>query len=305
MSRGLLLRSVALLGLLFAIHGAPTPQKLYNATADLPFLLNASKAPRDLPSKGDSYNASRALLFAHFSNAAYCSASALDSWSCAPCKAADPTFTAKSFEAPNYGTQAFVGSNDGDIVVSFRGSSNLVNWIENLYVRHVDRYPKCDGCLVHSGFYTAWSSLKDGIVAEVQSLLKAQPKARVFLTGHSLGASLAVLAAAELHFSHGIAIEAVYTYGEPRVGNAAFRDFYNQGTHLSWRLTHDHDPVPHLPLQSMGFSHISTEVFYNADFSKHTVCDSSGEDPTCSDKNLVDLSVADHLTYLDIKISDC
>ena len=63
-------------------------------------------------------------------------------------------------------------------------------------------------------------------------LVKAQPTAKVFVTGHSLGAALAALCAAELganRNSLGISIEGVYTYGQPRVGNANFAAFYSNG----------------------------------------------------------------------------
>ena len=55
----------------------------------------------------------------------------------------------------------------------------------------------------------------------------------------------------------------VYTYGQPRVGNKQFAHFYNTGKHVSWRVTHWHDSVPHLPLEWQGFWHTATEVFYN------------------------------------------
>ena len=63
---------------------------------------------------------------------------------------------------------------------------------------------------------------------------------------------MAVLCAAEIgaeQNSLAIPVEGVYTFGEPRVGNTAFRNFYNNGSKVSWRLTHWRDPVPHLPLK--------------------------------------------------------
>ena len=48
-------------------------------------------------------------------------------------------------------------------------------------------------------------------------------------------------------------MKGVYTFGEPRVGNKAFHAYYNSGEHLSWRVTHHRDPVPHLPTEDMGF----------------------------------------------------
>ena len=41
-------------------------------------------------------------------------------------------------------------------------------------------------------------------------------KRKLFITGHSLGAALATVAAAHLAFEHSINITAIYTYGSPK-----------------------------------------------------------------------------------------
>jgi len=248
------------------------------------------------------YSETRAKLFFQFSRAAYCSETQINSWKCKPCADADPTFRGKTFTNSRQETQAFVGSSTGNIVVAFRGSTNIPNWIDNLNFAKKKEYPKCSGCEVHGGFYDAWTSVQDNVVAAVKSEVKSQPSAKIFVTGHSLGAAMAVLAAAELHYTQGYPIEAVYTYGEPRVGNTAFKNFYNQGTHLSWRVTHWQDPVPHLPLQIMGFTHIVTEVFYTEDSSSYKVCDSSGEDKSCSDQFPLTTNIQDHTSYFNSAI---
>jgi len=254
-----------------------------------------------------TYNPDRALLFAHFANAAYCSSSSIASWDCAPCKAADPNFQPKVFQAK--GMQSFVGRAPGnDIVVSFRGSDNIKNWIDNLDFHKTKEYPKCNGCRVHAGFYDVWLAVKADVVAEVTRLHEADVSAKIFVTGHSLGAAVATHCAAELGASShslGFPIAGVYTYGQPRVGNAHFAAFYNTGTRVSWRVTHWRDIVPHLPPDALGFHHTSTEIFYTEDQQKYTVCDNSGEDRHCSDQFMVDSSVDDHLSYVGIPIADC
>lgn len=47
------------------------------------------------------------------------------------------------------------------------------------------------------------------------------PTAYIYLTGHSLGAALSVLAALDIKTTFG-RVDAVYTYGLPRVGNKPF-----------------------------------------------------------------------------------
>ena len=40
----------------------------------------------------------------------------------------------------------------------------------------------------------------------------------------------------------------VMTFGQPRIGNAAFASYYSEVVPNTFRVTHEHDLVPHLPL---------------------------------------------------------
>jgi len=257
----------------------------------------------------DPYEETRAKLFMWMSAAAYCDEDQIISWTCKPCLQADTSVKAKIIKSADNSSLAFVGHSVGEttdnIVVSFRGTDDLSNWIANLDFPKTSAYPECDGCEVHGGFYSAWLSVKDGVVAEVKNLLTTYPDAQIFVTGHSLGAALAALCTAELGASSTIdpKITAVYTYGQPRIGNEKFREFYDSGTSISWRLTHQRDPIPHLPPLHLGFIQTSTEVFYNEDFSTHKICDSSGEDQACSDQFTFETNIEDHLVYLSERIS--
>jgi len=258
-------------------------------------------------SPDDQYNEQRAMTFLQFSNAAYCGADKIDAWSCKPCLEADPGFNAVTFTDAKTQGQAFVGLSRPDaktsspaIVVGFRGSANLQNWLSDLHFPKMDAYSKCDGCRVHSGFFKAWEALAPGVVAEVLLLKAAAPAAQLFVTGHSLGAALAVLAASELHYSQNLTINAVYTYGLPRVGNEAFRGFYSNGSHVSWRVTHNRDPIPSLPPKELfGFRHIQQEVWYTENSSSYRLCNGSGEDPKCSD-SVFRYNMLDHTSYLGV-----
>lgn len=55
------------------------------------------------------------------------------------------------------------------------------------------------------------------------------------------------------------------TFGQPRVGNKMFAQFFNSQVKNSVRMTHGHDPVPHLPPPSpfggtYSYYHVATEV---------------------------------------------
>jgi len=243
----------------------------------------------------------------HLSQIAYCPQDALAGWACSDCSLpAAANVTVIVDEATD--TQAYVAYLPARqrVVVGFRGTEGIVNWLTNLNFAKTAAYPRCDGCRVHEGFLEAFNNVRDRVTTAVQALLAQKSGASLYLTGHSLGGSLAALAAAHLAYSANLTVRGVYTFGEARVGNDAFVKFYNQGTHVSWRLTHYKDPVPHLPPKMLGFAHIATEVFYNEASSSFKVCDSTGEDPKCSDSVAWDslLYVEDHHRYLGMTIDN-
>jgi len=185
------------------------------------------------------------------------------------------------------------------IIVSFSGTNPLSfkNWIDDIDTVKVP-YIACSGCLVHQGFYDTYLSVQKQMLNALQLLIQEYPNLPIQITGHSLGASLAVHAALDIIQTLNVSVDVVYNFGQPRVGNVAFQQYQIQ-TLATYRVTHWQDPVPHLPPQILGFVHAPTEIFYNADSSDYTTCNASGEDPSCSDQFLVDVAVNDHLTYID------
>lgn len=86
------------------------------------------------------------------------------------------------------------------------------------------------------------------------------PSYKIVVTGHSLGGAIATVATANLRAA-GIANIDMYTYGSPRVGNAAFVDFVSAQPGLEIRVTHLDDPVPRLPPIIFGYRHTSPEYW--------------------------------------------
>uniref|UniRef100_A0A914DZQ3 Uncharacterized protein n=1 Tax=Acrobeloides nanus TaxID=290746 RepID=A0A914DZQ3_9BILA len=74
----------------------------------------------------------------------------------------------------------------------------------------------------------------------------------------------------------------------------------------SYRITHSHDIVPHVPTEGFeSYYHHRNEVFYDNDMtpgSTYVECDAD-ESKSCSDGNLLDLSVKDHLHYFNKDVS--
>ena len=98
---------------------------------------------------------------------------------------------------------------DAFAVLVFRGTSGkLQNWIHN-FNAFPSKWP-CGGW-VHKGFKKIFDEIWDDIHTSLLSIRRP-----IFYTGHSLGAAMATLAASLKPPS------ALYTFGSPRVGNAAF-----------------------------------------------------------------------------------
>lgn len=275
-------------------------------------MLCVSVAAAALP-RERTFDAGRAHVFYKMAASSYCPAPDVLAWDCPPCRATKlaAAVAPRIFTDAVTGASGFVGAfgaGGHTLVLSFRGSENLQNWVENLKIAKTDRNMSCAGCKVHSGFYDCWRSLSAPMVEELRALRASHPLAEVYVTGHSLGAAIAMLAAYELQYEERIPVAGVYTFGQPRVGNEAFRTFYNAGApQRTWRLTHWHDPVPHLPLRSMGFAHLGTEVWWDERWRSGRVCDGSGEDASCADSVGyigLDFSIYDHLHYFKEVIGD-
>jgi triacylglycerol lipase len=99
-----------------------------------------------------------------------------------------------------------------------------------------EQWPKVK---VHPGFWTAFNAVKSEIVKELdREELKDLP---LYITGHSLGGALAVVATYALESDR---IAAAYTFGGPRVGNLQFGQRIKPPV---YRVINASDIVPRLP----------------------------------------------------------
>ena len=73
-----------------------------------------------------------------------------------------------------------------------------------------------------------------------------------WVTGHSLGAALAEIAALDLAATV-VMPTSLYTFGCPRVGDDTWYKYFDTAlTGEHYRVTHYADPVPHLPPEVRG-----------------------------------------------------
>jgi triacylglycerol lipase len=163
-------------------------------------------------------------------------------------------FLAKwNFDEPQmlrgFSTQGFVARRDDIVVVAFRGTEpiNADDWLSDVNYHQCTLSDDVPG-LLHSGFANA---LGDGVTEQMRDALAnlvGGEETRLFLTGHSLGGALAVVAAALLHFHFHRKVAGVFTYGQPRVGNPSFSAAFDHALGpVTFRYVNDMDVVPHVP----------------------------------------------------------
>ncbi|KAF5327684.1 hypothetical protein D9619_004300 [Psilocybe cf. subviscida] len=202
-----------------------------------------------------------------------------------------------------------------EVVVALRGSLSVTDVIIDSQVLLVPfaspgvKLPS--GTRVHSGFLFAWDSVALQVVATVKSVLEKHPNYSIVTTGHSLGGSLALLAAISLQQNFSTIPIRTYSYGAPRTGNKIFSDYVNATLgEKAHRVVHGNDGVPTIIPVSLGYHHHGVEYWqYTHPASESTTkkCNAEGEDATCSasvPSQGVNLAHTSKRIFADITLSD-
>lgn len=190
------------------------------------------------------------------------------------------------------------------IYVVFRGSSSILNWLDDFEIQKVPyiSYPECN-CTVHKGFYYATQHLKNATQDAVFRLINTYNYNTVIVTGHSLGAAISQLIGMEL--ARYIRSPIIYNFGQPRIGDKIYAGFVNTQIIEMYRFTHNHDIVPRVPPRVLGYLHSCREIFEEENGELRECSEVNCEDGTCSDQYTAkDLGIIDHSIYLG-KVMTC
>jgi hypothetical protein len=176
-------------------------------------------------------------------------------------------------------TEALVIAEGNCISIAFRGSCNLRDWIQDFKARIEHpriRLVAYDGraAEIHQGFMEDVDSITVDLIAALcdigapasstaagsgRAVLEAGVP--IFVTGHSKGGGEAIDFALELQ-RQGLPIAGVYTFGQPRVGNRAFANLYDETLYEeTYRIVNQNDIVPRLPGALTGYKHCGQEMF--------------------------------------------
>jgi len=187
---------------------------------------------------------------------------------------------ARLFSVDN--TQAWLGEDDANVVVAFRGteSATTLDGLKDILLTDAmnllvvpegrlghDLSAAGVGARFHKGFVDAIAEIWEPLAAAVEAGLTSNDRP-LWITGHSLGGALALLAA-WLFKRRFVQVHEVCTFGAPMIGNreacAAFdREFAGR----IFRYVNGRDPVPKLPTMSLvanEFLHVSEERLLGQD----------------------------------------
>lgn len=191
-------------------------------------------------------NKDEALFFAHIAWATYVNKFKIDGFK------PEATFENKTTDTQG----AFGLTNQNAFVIAFRGSeeTGVQDWITDLkFIRQVYPYQESNNrkVKVHYGFIEAYKSVRE----EVLDAVKKSNMDKIICTGHSLGGALASLCALDVQYNTPKNVRC-FTYGSPKVGNAAFAESYNRRVKNTYRIVTKGDIVPMFP--PLGYHHVGT-----------------------------------------------
>jgi len=286
------------------------------------FLLSAAQ--------NGEYNHHTAVEMAKAAFSSYCPNNKLDGLKCGKnCDALTGyTFIIQQtqqicpIQSVSYST--FIKPETKRIVVSFRGTSNIVQLLNELALSagvNFNLCPNVHGAKALFYFNAAYIKIRDGLQSHIQYLKKMRPDYDIYFTGHSLGGALATLASLDFTCNGILPKKQVHlwTFGSPRVGDITLANavIHHVGEH--WRITHNKDTVVHVPpckmnafgkctaegskivdafLGAFNYGwHLWPEVHYLPGFTHYRICESSEHEHCANQYTLPSTSVADHKGY--------
>ena len=151
------------------------------------------------------------------------------------------------------GAEVLVAKDRNDLWFAFRGTepSKLNDIMADLNV--IKNTAKAGG-KVHGGFQQEVNDLWMDVLAEIEHNDQLKIRKDVYMTGHSLGAAMATIAATRYQPHE------LFTFGSPRVGGKFFIKNI-KCPHL--RFMNNNDIVCRIPPAWLGFRHHGEMIYFN------------------------------------------
>ena len=153
----------------------------------------------------------------------------------------------------NEGAQTHVAASDSEVIVACRGTqptqpNDLLADLNTIPKRHGNGW-------VHEGFRGEARKILDGVL----DWAKKNKGKDIYVTGHSLGAAMALYITQELEFA-GYPPVKLISFGQPRLGNSDYVDGIKTE---HYRFVNCNDLVTHVPPRALLFKHHGTLCYIN------------------------------------------
>ena len=215
------------------------------------------------------YSHDAAKLLCDASNVAYGSEATCRAWAIDNGFKEDFQFIDTSHLDPMTDTQGFVAQSADTLLVVFRGTEprKIADVTSDAEAIRLAVWDKDTLGSVHEGFFraffAAWGKLFGGRKVFPDMLRNAAPR-KIWITGHSLGGALAQICAAQTALRDAIPVHAVYTFGQPRVGDEQFAATLHAALGMrTFRLVNNQDVVPRVPFYTLRYRHFGQELFFS------------------------------------------
>ena len=142
----------------------------------------------------------------------------------------------------------FMLKSSSNNIIVFRGTQEPDEWIANINAQqnnYQSNNPQAGK--VHQGFYSLYTN---NLAIPIRKAIRLfDPNIPCYVTGHSLGGAMAVLAAFDLalNFERFRQQIQMYSYASPRVGDPIFATFYSNLVPNSYRIVNQADSTWLLP----------------------------------------------------------
>jgi triacylglycerol lipase len=146
--------------------------------------------------------------------------------------------------------------------VSFRGTADIAEWLADFDAVPVDYQPLSGFGQVHAGFQDVYTMVRSGIAANLATATATC--SQILITGHSLGAALAVLSAPDIfkNMPPNTIEPRLITFAGPRVGLSDFAAAFNATIESCFRIVNYLDIVPLVPPAPYG--DVGTEILVDS-----------------------------------------
>jgi hypothetical protein len=142
-------------------------------------------------------------------------------------------------------TNGYWAEHNSFVLLAIRGTQEPTDLLTDISVNLEQLEESAKDVLVHSGFKRGADAVWNHVEAAARV---AQRRGKpLFVTGHSLGGAVALLSAVKLE-KHNLPLQALWTFGAPKVGNNSFFQSAQSLLNEKWqRINQETDPIPALP----------------------------------------------------------